>query len=723
MFQRTPGKKTGVGRLEGEGPAGASDGGSKLRRLVQFCESDADRLETASGFLARALAAGEAALSVATPQHRAAIEAELASRGVDVAGATGLHRYESLDVEDSLSAIMADARPDAARFGDVVGGAVARLAEVAPRVRVYTEMADLLDARDGEGVAALEKLWAGLPEGPRLTVLSVHPLDRLEAQAGGAPLAAAEGSTVPSDEIHREWGVLAAIVDSSTDAIISKDLDGIITSWNRGAERLFGYDAAEAIGRSVNMIIPEERQHEEPLILARIRRGERIETFETVRRRKDGAMVDVSLTVSPILDPAGRIVGASKIARDVTDRRRTEARLQASEERYQRLVGMLPAGVYACENLSGTITYYNQQAARIWGRRPRIGDPAEKFCGSMALYLPASGEPIPRDQCPMAKALREGRGYQNEEIVIERPDGSRATVLVNIDAILDSTGKVIGAINVFHDVSALKEAQQALVQQTNKLQTLLDVAPVAVLLAHDRECSRITGNRAAARVLRMNDEENLSLSAPGRDGPTHFVVEMDGEVVEPDMLPVQRAARGEDVRGELSDLVFDDGTVVHQMVSAHPLYDSYGEPCGAVACLLDVTDLKETENRLREADRRKDEFLAVLAHELRNPLAPIIAGTRDHGRDELGGPRAVRADAPHDRRPGSFAHDGRRSTAGPVADHHGSVRAAKARRGDRRGGADGSRCVALGRRAGGPRPQGRAARGTDAARSGSRTTR
>jgi PAS domain S-box-containing protein len=115
---------------------------------------------------------------------------------------------------------------------------------------------------------------------------------------------------------------LAAIVESSDDAIVSKSLDGIIATWNRGAERLFGYTAEEAIGQPIAMLIPPDRQHEEPEILARIRSGERVEHYETVRRRKDGTLIDISVTVSPIRDRDGHIIGASKIARDIGERRR-----------------------------------------------------------------------------------------------------------------------------------------------------------------------------------------------------------------------------------------------------------------------------------------------------------------------------------------------------------------------------------------------------------------
>lgn len=123
---------------------------------------------------------------------------------------------------------------------------------------------------------------------------------------------------------------LAAIVTSSDDAIISKDLAGIIQSWNASAERLFGYTADEAIGRSIRIIVPPDRQTEEDDILSCIRRGERVDHLDTMRVRKDGSLVPISVTISPVRDPTGRIIGASKIARDITERRRAEEAIQRS---------------------------------------------------------------------------------------------------------------------------------------------------------------------------------------------------------------------------------------------------------------------------------------------------------------------------------------------------------------------------------------------------------
>jgi PAS domain S-box-containing protein len=140
-------------------------------------------------------------------------------------------------------------------------------------------------------------------------------------------------------------GLLAAIVDSSDDAIISKSLDGVITSWNTGAERLFGYTDKEAIGQHISLIIPANRRHEEKTILERLRRGERIDHFDTVRVHKDGTTLEISLTISPVKDAAGKIVGASKIARDVTQRKRIERELGESEARFRLLADALDTQV------------------------------------------------------------------------------------------------------------------------------------------------------------------------------------------------------------------------------------------------------------------------------------------------------------------------------------------------------------------------------------------
>src|SRR5579872_586965 len=156
-------------------------------------------------------------------------------------------------------------------------------------------------------------------------------------------------------EAERATSLLAAIVDSSDDAIVSKKLDGTITSWNKGAERLFGYSAQETIGQHITIIIPWERRDEEEDILRRLSHGERFDHFETVRRRKDGSTFDVSLTISPVRDSRGQVIGASKIARDISDRKRADRALRQSERR-------LAAEADALANL-------NEWSARVWRSR------------------------------------------------------------------------------------------------------------------------------------------------------------------------------------------------------------------------------------------------------------------------------------------------------------------------------------------------------------------
>ena len=149
---------------------------------------------------------------------------------------------------------------------------------------------------------------------------------------------------------------LASIVEFSGDAIISKNLDGIITSWNRGAERVFGYTAEEVIGQPITIVIPQDRQDEERVILTRIRRGERIEQFETVRQRKHGSLIVVSLTVSPVKDAEGKIVGASKIARDITEQKRTQEQIATLAREAEHRSKNLLATVQATVNLSRSDT-------------------------------------------------------------------------------------------------------------------------------------------------------------------------------------------------------------------------------------------------------------------------------------------------------------------------------------------------------------------------------
>src|SRR5579883_1197833 len=317
---------------------------------------------------------------------------------------------------------------------------------------------------------------------------------------------------------------LASIVASSDDAIISKNLDGIVTSWNAGAERIFGFTAEEMIGQPITRIIPADRQDEEPEILARLRRGERVDHVETVRCRKDGRLLDASLTISPLRNAEGRIVGASKIARDITARKRAEAELRASEQRLQDLLAAIPAAIYTTD-ADGTLTYFNEAAVELSGHRPIVG--VDKWCVTWKLYWP-DGTPLPHEECPMAIALKEGRIIRNVEAVAERPDGTRVPFIPYPTPLRDAYGRVVGGINMLVDISERKHAethQRLLLRELhhrvkNNLQVLHVLLNSAMRGTRNsdarsvlEDASRRVGAMAAAQQVLYNTPGGTTFSA------------------------------------------------------------------------------------------------------------------------------------------------------------------------------------------------------------------
>src|SRR5262249_12569186 len=183
-----------------------------------------------------------------------------------------------------------------------------------------------------------------------------------------------------TDRLHAEeaQALLASIVESSQDAIVSKTLDGYILTWNTGAERLFGYSATEAVGRPITFLVPPELQDQERQILQRLRRGERIDHYESVRLANDGRRLDISLTVSPIRERTGRIIGISNVSRDITARKQAERALRQSAALFRQLADALPQIVWTARP-DGFIDYYNERWYEFTGfPRDHYGDESWK---------------------------------------------------------------------------------------------------------------------------------------------------------------------------------------------------------------------------------------------------------------------------------------------------------------------------------------------------------
>lgn len=253
----------------------------------------------------------------------------------------------------------------------------------------------------------------------------------------------------------REALLLRAIVDSSDDAIISKDLDGVITSWNKSAERVFGYTAAEAIGHSVaDLIIPRDRHDEELNILARLRRGDRVDHFETVRCRKDGTLFEISLTISPVLDSQGRIVGASKIARDISERKRIEAELLASEARFRQLADAMPQIVWTARP-DGQVDYYNERWYEFTGF-------VREASGNQGWEAILDPEDLSRTQQAYCDAIGSGQPYNIEHRLWDRGENRFRWFISKALPARDGEGKIVKWFGTSTDIDEQKRVQEEL---------------------------------------------------------------------------------------------------------------------------------------------------------------------------------------------------------------------------------------------------------------------
>jgi PAS domain S-box-containing protein len=495
-------------------------------------------------------------------------------------------------------------------------------------------------------------------------------------------------------EIAPYW--LSALIESADDAIISKTLEGIITSWNQGAERMFGYTAEEVLGKSITIIIPPDHLDEEPAILARLRAGERIEHFETVRMRKDGQRIDISLTVSPIRGPNGQVVGASKIARDITEQRQARRALDEASERLKLALAAAQLGDWSWDARTGLVTL-SDTAARIFG----VSSGREISRDEMLKLLDVDDRESAR--ATVEAALVNHTDYEIE-YRLKRSNKSQVWISAKGRGVYATDGTLLGQLGFVQDISTRKKNEQTLREQAEALRTLHEVGKVIsaeldlhkTVQALTHAATGLTGAQFGSFFYNVTNEEGRSymlftLAGAPRELFDHLPMPRatelfgptfrgEGVVRIPDVKLDPRYGKNSPYYGMPEDhlpvtsylavpVVSRSGEVLGGLFFAHSEPDVFTERHEIVvtglatqaAVAMDNARLYEAAKRARaeaekaaaekerlyrqaeESSRLKEEFLATISHELRTPLSAILGWARMLRMGQLSGENETKA--------------------------------------------------------------------------------
>ena len=401
-----------------------------------------------------------------------------------------------------------------------------------------------------------------------------------------------------TDAIYR----LASIVDSSDGAIIGKTLDGIITSWNTSATKMYGYAATEAIGRHISCIIPAEREDESVWILERLREGEGIQNFETVRVRKDGTCIDVSLSISPIIGAGGWLIGSTSIARDITERKKAEEARRVTEVLYRTLFEYAPDGIVIADPES----YYidaNESICRM------LGYTRDELIGLHASDIVAPSE---IEHIGSALSAIKAQSDYYREWQFRRKDGS--IFAAEVIATMMPDGNLMGMIR---DITQRKRVEQELSKSEERYRDLVENAH-DIIYTHDLEGNYTSVNKASEHITGYTREEALKMNQ------THTVAP---EYLETIRQMIARKLAGEDETVYDLEIFAKDGRRIAVEVNTRLIYQD-GAPAGVQGIARDVTERRRAEEMLRAADHRAVEEYARLLDRLAS-LALTFGTARD----------------------------------------------------------------------------------------------
>ncbi len=415
---------------------------------------------------------------------------------------------------------------------------------------------------------------------------------------------------------------LAALVESTDDAVISKTLDGTITSWNPAAERLYGWAAAEAVGRHISFIFPADKRDELTRIMAQLRAGERVESFESVRLLKDGGRIDVSLTISPVRDVAGRVVGGSKIARDIRRRLRAEDALRASEGRLRAVIGSMAEGLILADS-GGRMLEWNEAALRLHGYADaaEVLRPLEWFAATYELSTP-EGRRLPLAEWPIARILR-GETFAGYELHVRRIDTGRAVVVsYGGSPVLGRDGRVVLAALTLHDMTEHRRVEAERNRLLTRLRYQINRMPLGYVLLDERE--RVADwNPGAERIFGYSRDEVLGMGPPFE------------KIVAPEDWPALERVRtrvpsGEMAAHSVNRYVTKDGRAITCEWIDTPLPDGDGRVTEVMCLVQDITEKQLLEERVRQSQKMEavGQLAAGVAHDFNN-LLTIINGYSD----------------------------------------------------------------------------------------------